>query len=279
MRRLGRAGHTTMKWVLWAGALLAVASAVLAAEPSEAPGSQKIRDNLFLLEEAYNQEPGVVQHIQTYQRGNGDWNYTFTDEWPAPGERHQLSLTVPVQKGATGSGTQFGDVLVNYRRQLVHRETLAFAPRLSLILPTGDEHAGSGRGGLGFQGALPLSLDVHPKWALHLNAGLAYVPRAFDAAADARWGALDTTVGAALVWLPIYRINGLVEVIHQSAKEGAAGPRESTITVNPGVRAAIDFRSGLQIVPGFSVPIEFRGGERHASALFYLSFEHPMWKP
>lgn len=29
-----------------------------------------IQDNSFLIEEAYNQTPGVVQTIQTYQRGS-----------------------------------------------------------------------------------------------------------------------------------------------------------------------------------------------------------------
>jgi len=36
-------------------------SGVLAEEP------KKIRDNSFLLEEAYNQEEGVIQHIQSLQ--------------------------------------------------------------------------------------------------------------------------------------------------------------------------------------------------------------------
>lgn len=35
-------------------------SGVLAEEP------KKIRDNSFLIEEAYNQESGVIQHIQTF---------------------------------------------------------------------------------------------------------------------------------------------------------------------------------------------------------------------
>jgi hypothetical protein len=44
----------------------------------------KIEDNSFLVEEAYNQEFGVVQHIQNFQRywNSKDWIYTFTQEWP-----------------------------------------------------------------------------------------------------------------------------------------------------------------------------------------------------
>lgn len=31
--------------------------------------AKKIQDNSFLIEDASNQEPGVVQHIQTFQYG------------------------------------------------------------------------------------------------------------------------------------------------------------------------------------------------------------------
>ena len=39
--------------------------------PSMAEEVRKIQDNSFLLEEAYNQEDGVVQHIQTFQLMEG----------------------------------------------------------------------------------------------------------------------------------------------------------------------------------------------------------------
>jgi hypothetical protein len=276
---LGREGRSQPRWALLAVVFLVLAPPLAGAgEGEEAPAERKIRDNLFLLEEAYNQEPGVVQHIQGFQRGDGDWSYSFTDEWPVPGERHQLSLTVPAQSGPPGSGAEWGDVLVNYRWQARHDEGLACAPRISLILPTGNERTGAGRGGLGLQGNLPLSLDLHPRWVLHLNAGLTYRPRAFDPATEGRWRALDTAAGAALVWLPTYRVNGLLEVVHQSAKGGPDGMRESTVTLNPGVRVAVDFKSGLQVVPGFSLPIEVGGGSTRVSALLYLSIEHPVWK-
>ena len=63
------------------------------AAPSAEPG---IQDNSFLVEEAYNQNFGVVQHISSFTRfwDSKDWNYSFTQEWPVPGnERHQLSYT------------------------------------------------------------------------------------------------------------------------------------------------------------------------------------------
>ena len=53
--------------------LVASAAGQAARSASEAP---PIQDNSFLVEEAYNQERGVVQHINTFQRrapgGAGD---------------------------------------------------------------------------------------------------------------------------------------------------------------------------------------------------------------
>src|SRR5258708_15483346 len=83
-----------------------------------------IQDNSFLVEEAYNQNDGVVQHISGFTRfwNSKDWLYTFTQEWPVPGdERHQLSYTLARQHAGAfaGSGNGFGDLLFNYRYQLV----------------------------------------------------------------------------------------------------------------------------------------------------------------
>src|SRR6476660_8917897 len=58
-----------------------------------------IEDNSFLIEEAYNQEPGVVQHIfqSVYSSGprQRGWAFAFTQEWPIGGQDHQFSYTVP----------------------------------------------------------------------------------------------------------------------------------------------------------------------------------------
>src|ERR1043166_2990695 len=81
-----------------------------------------IQDNSFLVEEAYNQEAGVVQHIFTtiYTTGaRRGWQFVFTQEWPAYGLEHQVSYTIPsshlVDDGQRQNG--IGDVLLNYRYQ------------------------------------------------------------------------------------------------------------------------------------------------------------------
>lgn len=46
-----------------------------------------IEDNSFLIEEAFNQEKNVIQHINTFTRTWNDqgWLFTYTEEWPLPG--------------------------------------------------------------------------------------------------------------------------------------------------------------------------------------------------
>jgi hypothetical protein len=126
-------------------ALLVLTASVAEAQERVAP---PIRDNSFLVEEAYNQEARVVQHVSVLSlaRGAGDWEYGFTQEWPAGGQRHQLSLTVPLLSIADASGV--GDIAVNYRYQLAFDDASgnAIAPRLSLILPTGSTRRDAGPG-------------------------------------------------------------------------------------------------------------------------------------
>src|SRR5690348_18415661 len=71
---------------------LLLAPATGAQEPAAAP--RGIQDNSFLIEEAYNQDRGVVQHISTFQRSGDAWTYSFTQEWPVGGIRNQLSYSL-----------------------------------------------------------------------------------------------------------------------------------------------------------------------------------------
>src|SRR5262245_33812012 len=110
-------------WNTLLGLALAAAGATIppATTTTSSETPQPIQDNSFLIEEAYNQEWGVIQHISSFIRNTGgDFVYAFTEEWPVPGQRHQLSATVPVVRVLDpGRRTGLGDVLVNYRYQLV----------------------------------------------------------------------------------------------------------------------------------------------------------------
>src|SRR3982751_4173874 len=76
------------------------------------PPGKPIQDNSFLLEEAYNQERAVIQHISSvlFDRSISTWLYSLTDEWPLGGQRHQLSVTVPVLSSTSGTAAALGDI-------------------------------------------------------------------------------------------------------------------------------------------------------------------------
>jgi hypothetical protein len=55
------------------------------------------------------------------------------------------------------------------------------------------------------------------------------------------------------------------------------GSRE--LLVNPGIRGAINFASGLQIVPGLAFPIGIGPSAGEGGVFLYLSLEHPFRRP
>ena len=239
-----------------------------------------IQDNSFLVEEAYNQEAGVVQHISTLaRRDGGGWAYAFTQEWPLAGLRHQVSFTLPLENAAgPGGGSGMGDVALHYRYQAVGsgEARLAVAPRASLLLPTGDARRSRGAGGVGVQVNLPASLVLSERLVAHANLGGTWVPAAEDAA-GAEAAVTGLSAAQSLVWLAHPSVNLLLEVAW-SRDEEVAGPgrtlRSDALAVSPGVRFAIDLPSGLQIVPGIAVPLGVGPSDGERSLLLYLSLEH-----
>ncbi len=256
---------------------------LVVAVASEGVGQERIRDNLFLLEEAYNQEPGVIQHISVFQAApkTRGWSYSFTDEWPVPTDLHQLSFTVNVLGLPHGGPVSLGDLLVNWRVQAVGlggTGVVAMAPRLSLVLPTGSVERNTGRGAIGVQVGLPVSIEMGRFFVAHLNAGVTVTPSAHGPGGRTET-ALDATGGLALVWQPVSWLNPLVEVMYANQEElqASGSRRRASLVVNPGLRVAIDvLGTGLQVVPGVSAPMRvWPRGEAEVGVVGYLSFEHP----
>jgi hypothetical protein len=252
-------------------------SMIVVASGGAARAETPIRDNSFFVEEAYNQEPGVVQHISTMEaREDGGWQYGFTQEWPLGAQAHQLSFGLPLahQDGRTG----FGDLSVNYRWQVlgVTGGALALAPRVTLILPTGGDAPGA-MAALGGQINLPLSLELGRSFVAHTNLGGTLVAPD-DAVMDggARW---NLTAGQSVIWLLGDRFNLLAEATWTHAHDDAGTTDE--LVLSPGVRVAVDLPGGAQIVPGFAAPVHIdpSTGTAEADLYVYLSFEHSLASP
>jgi hypothetical protein len=243
-------------------------------------GDGPIQDNSFLLEEAYNQEPGVIQHISALNRSSetGAWAYSFTEEWPVLGQTHQASVTFSYADLRAGDDTRgVGDVLLNYRWQAVGSgETpVAFAPRLTAVLPTGDAARGLGNGGAGVEVNLPLSVVLSKQLVSHVNLGGRYVPSA-ETEIGAGAELASFWIGQSFIWLAHRNLNLMLEAVYSSTDVArrSASARTESLFLNPGIRVAVDV-GDLQIVPGVALPIGVGPSRGDNGLFFYLSFEHP----
>ena len=243
-------------------------------------------DNSFLLEEAYNQEPRVVQHIVTFAhaaRGRG-WELAFEQEWPVSSMRHQLSFGIGLAHTRSRIGLRASDLEMNYRYQLLgmaEDARVLLAPRLSLVLPTGTVREGTGRGGTGFSAGMPLSIVLAPRVTTHTNVGVTYFPK-LDAGDGLDAHGLDAAVGQSVIWFARPTLHLMLESLwtrEETRVTPLDGRRlesaEESFLLSPGIRKAFNLRSGAQLVPGIAFPIEMTGELSKKPGVFvYLSFEH-----
>jgi hypothetical protein len=236
--------------------LLLAALAVVAASPAFGQAAKwSILDNSFLIEESFNQERGVMQNILTWTATrSGEWQATFTQEWPAPSLKHQFSYTIPFSR-ADGS-TGLNDAMINYRYQLTSEgtRTPALSPRASLILPTGHADTGFGSGTAGLQFVLPASKQIGDFY-VHANAGLTWLP------------GVSTLpyAGASGIWQTTAMFHLMIEAI-------VAGG--NSMTVAPGFRRGWNF-GDRQVVIGAAVPVTRSDGRSTTALLSYFSYELP----
>jgi|KBSSwiStaDraftv2_1062776.scaffolds.fasta_scaffold600934_2 hypothetical protein len=242
------------------------------AQNAPAPEPFQILDNSFLVEEAFNQEHGIFQNIFGWTRQDGAWVLTFTQEWPAPSQRHQLSYTVGADSVA--SRTAFGDVYLNYRFQAMQEGPgrPAFSPRVSAIIPSGDRQSGGGDGGV--QVNLPFSKQQRNVY-FHWNAGFTWLPR----------GASVDLLSPSLAGSAIYRLRPMLNLMLESvllfaAEETAPGraDRQRSLTISPGVRGGWNTAKDTQLILGAAMPMTRINGESSVGVFAYLSYELPFVK-
>jgi Putative MetA-pathway of phenol degradation len=271
--------------IFWVYGLTVVASAQQ--EPIEI-----IEDNSFLIEEAYNQEPGVVQHIfqSVYSSGprQRGWAFAFTQEWPMYGQDHQFSYTILgyhlINEGERQHGV--GDTLLNYRYQALEEGPgkPAFAPRFSLIIPTGNRDKGTGNGVVGYQWSLPFSKKVASRLALHANFGVTYLPHVRspmnDGQLSPKRSLVSSWVGGSAIYALLPRLHLMLEwlgYIQDNINGSGRAVRTFNPLLSPGFRAAVVNEEDLQIVAGAGVPIGLNRQANNYGAFLYLSIEHHLF--
>jgi len=263
--------------------LLPPQSPLIASEPL----AKGIQDNSFFIEEAYNQEPGVVQHIFNlaidFTNGSREIGPSFTQEWPVFSQTHQFSYTVGALGGDGAAG--MADLMINYRWQAAMESASfpAFSPRVSLILATGDADRGFGSGGPGWQVNLPFSKQTND-WYWHWNVGLTWLERAKASFQDGdlRVVRRDQLASPFFAGSAIYRLRPMFHLMLESVLnfdetiEELDVRRETIFTLSPGVRAGWDI-GDKQVVLGVAVPITWTS-EPDAGVFVYASYELPFKK-
>lgn len=236
--------------------------------------TKAIEDNSYLIEEAYNQEDRVVQHIFNGIRisSSNQLESSFTQEWPAFGHLHQVSFTIPYQFVTSGSTAVngLGDLLVHYRYQAMNENGFAVSPRASLVLPTGDEKTGLGNGVFGVQFNLPISKRFSNEIVTHYNAGLSVLPNVQFAVSKGT--VTEYFIGGSAIYLATSNFNFMTEVVFISS--GSKFGRTEELIFSPGLRWAVDI-GDLQVVPGLAFPFFFSNGKQTNGIFLYMSFEHP----
>lgn len=246
--------------------------------------SKAIEDNSYFIEEAYNQEDRVVQHINNGRislLSSHDFAYSFTQEWPVFSQKHQFSYTIGFSSLNSGSVFGFNDVILNYRYQLTgHDAFVTLAPRLSLIIPTGNVKKDLGTGVFGYQFNLPASKRISNGFVIHANAGYTLLPNVESTGTDNvvyHQTYSFVNLGASAIWLMTYRTNLMLEVLYNIVHESGGSSDlvdSGQAIISPGIRHAFDLKN-LQIVPGIAVPILIQNKNTEYGVFFYLSFEHP----
>jgi hypothetical protein len=265
--------------------LALLTAARLSSAQSPTPDNSKppsFQDNSFLAEEAYNQEAGVVQHITglNIDHTNKAYELDVTQEWPVGGITHQLSYMLPMLRDdLSRPKTQLGDVMLNYRYQLIGNgdAKVAVSPRLSAVLPTGKWKNGSGTGAIGIEAVVPVSIVLSDLLVTHLDAGMRYTRSARNESGEKAGITKYIASGSVIVRAMPY-FHFLVETMWTREDEVMSpGKVKATNnwTVLPGARTAFNYKSGLQIVPGIGFPFGIGPSRGNRSVFLYLSFEHP----
>lgn len=229
-----------------------------------------IEDNSFLLEEAFNQSPGIIQYTASAKFHHGTAALNFEFELPIRGESHQLSFSIPAKVFQSNTGME--DLVFSYRPLLSGRQRwLMLTPKISVILPTGNFAHGLGNGTFGLEWNIAMTKRISRKLISHINAGSSY------SLCDTQLEILEKRLqsrfaGMSVIFAVARRFDLLAEVI---AADEVSAPVKSHLSLigNPGFRLLLNI-NGFAVVPGMSTPIEILSGRpRLSQVLFYLSIE------
>jgi hypothetical protein len=259
-------------------------------------GQPSIEDNSMFIEEAFNQEAGIIQHISNFVFSGGEFIYNYTQEIPLADVKHQFSFGIsyaslkkpqdmPAAQNQNFVTNGLGDLYLNYRPMLWGKNDWALViPRFTVIVPTGNARYGLGSGSWGGQFNMAVTKRLNKHITTHYNVGYTLLTKADYYTYTVEGNPFlayeknlsATNVGFSAIWLVRPKFNFMVEYVGAFAKdmqENASLAKRNTTIINPGFRFAIDIGK-VQIVPGAGLPINFSNGAfDNTGAFLYLSIE------
>lgn len=258
--------------------LLILFSGMLTYAPSHA-----FDNSSLFIEEATLKDYGVLQLNQGLQYLNRVRSNTYT----VTGELSlkPFSITVPYNKidnspFVNGRNVQgFGDVLLNFRHQLINTDNVSMVPRISILLPTGDYKDALGTSALGLQINQTLSVAISKSFVSNYNLGFTLVANAKEPAGDTAT-TTSLSYGTSLVYFAQDNLHFLCEILgnsSESPKSGGGKTRDNTFYVIPSVRYLVNFSSGWQMVPAVAYMSGAGPSESENGAFAQLAVEKKIW--
>ncbi|HEY0653586.1 MAG TPA: hypothetical protein VGD65_10690 [Chryseosolibacter sp.] len=230
-----------------------------------------IEDNSFIIEEAFNQSPGVIQYTASSQVANDGTAINLECELPLSGERHQLSFSLPTKVSSFTFAVE--ELMISYRPLVSGRHRwIMITPRLSLIVPTATIEPRLNGGTFGIEWNFALTKRLSRNVISHINLGSTH-PLARSHNEPQLNRLHDKFCGASLVLALARNMDLLAEFKATNASGHFASAGTWNLVANPGCRFLFKV-TNFVIVPGLSAPIEWRTGLPVArQLLIYLSIE------
>lgn len=232
-----------------------------------------LQSNGLLVETAYHQEKGELQHGFSFSRTNRrNWSTSFGEEIPLNSKKHQLSIEVPAQFFKNEDGVRgAGDTKIAYSYILVgsNSSRLTFSPEVGVWIPTGNYRKELGRGGAGVSVRMPISLILGERIASNTTFEMTFTPKAKNHEGE-RANLTDYEIGQSFVWFAKPKFNVLVEAVWEREQE-VIGDRlrksEREFYISPGLRWGHQINNFL-IVPKIGFPIGI-GSSRSERGIFF----------
>src|SRR6478735_4752284 len=224
-------------------------------------GQPSIEDNSMFIEEAFNQEAGIIQHISNFVFNGKDFVYNYTQEIPLADVKHQFSFGVSYASLKGDDNTPLngnyltkglGDIYLNYRPLVMGKNDWALViPRFTAIVPTGNARYGLGTGGRGGQFNLAVTKRLNKAVTTHYNAGYTVMTKADHYTYTAEGEPVlayeknltTKNIGASAIWLVKPKFNFMLEYVAtfgQEMQDDGSLTKLNTAIINPGFRLAID---------------------------------------